>query len=318
MAFVSLAIPVTNVSPFASSFITTRRARAAPLFLANRRSVSTLRAMADGGEPSSSTDTPATVNIPYEPDQISEVIIDDNIAGFCSVDPTTGKKLELSMREKENLFLDAMQAFFRGQTTLSNEEFDALKEELTWQGSEVVTLSRDEFTFLDAAKAYEQGKPTMDDVEFDKLKTRLFEQGSVVAIQRGPRCSIERKITFSDIIQDKKRTLALYAPAGVVFALTWLSLAFELTPLHKIDPVLSLIIGSPIIFIAARLFTSLIVPEAQIMVGDCPSCGRRTHVLFGNVLNQVGFEAEADVKCDKCKAKLKVDKPSGRMILMEQ
>lgn len=258
---------------------------------------------------------PPTTETDAEP---REVIIDENIAGFCSIDPRSGKRDELSLRDKESLFLDAMQAFFNGESVLNNEEFDLLKEELTWQGSDVVTLSREEYRFLDAARAYEEGKPTMNDEEFDRLKKQLFEAGSVVAIQRGPRCSVQRKITFSDVIPDKKRTLALYIPAAVVSSLFWLSASFELTPLHNVDPVLSLLIGSPIIYILSRIATNLVVPNATIMVGDCPSCGRRTHVLFGNVLNQKGFEDEAAVRCDKCKSELKVEKESGRMILMKQ
>lgn len=247
-----------------------------------------------------------------------EVIVDENVSGFCSINPRTGQRMELSVREKESLFLDAMQSYFRGESLISNEEFDLLKEELTWQGSDVVTLTREEFTFLDAAKAYERGNPTMSNDEFDALKLKLQKEGSVVAIQRGPRCSIKRQITFSDIIPDKKRTLALYIPAGVLTALVWLSLTFELTPLRSVDPVLSLILGSPVIFFVAKFLTGLVVPEAQIVVGDCPSCGRRTHVLFGDILNQKGFQGEANVTCDKCKAKLKVEKDSMRMILIQE
>lgn len=264
---------------------------------------------------SDAQENPSSNDDNYEP---PEVILDENIVGFCSIDPSTGKRLELSVRDKENLFLDAVQSFYRGENLLSNDEFDSLKEELTWQGSDVVTLSRDEFRFLDAAKAYERGKPIMSDDEFDSLKRKLFEQGSVVAIQRGPRCSIERKVTFSDIIPDKKRTFALFVPAGILMSLFWLSFAFELTPLHRVDPVISLLLGSPVIWLAARSLTYLVVPNAQIMVGDCPDCGRRTHVLFGNVLNQKGFSSEASVKCEKCKAQLKVERETSRMILMKQ
>lgn len=253
-----------------------------------------------------------------ENENLAEVIVDENIGGFCYINPQTGKRLELSLRDKEALFLDTMQAYFRGESTLSNDEFDLLKEELTWQGSEVVSLGRDEIRFLDAARAYEEGNPVISDEEFDKLKKRLQSQGSIVSIQRGPRCSITRQITFSDVIPDRRRTFVLFVPAGILMSLLWLSISFEFTPLHRVDPVLSLLIGSPIIFIAAKVLTNLVVPQAEIMVGDCPSCGRRTHVLFGNVLNQKGFESDAEVKCDKCKSKLKVEKESNRMILISE
>lgn len=336
MAFVSTFTPSlaagaslsATCSPFAHSVLPARRARTVRTSpTAHPRPRAPFTPTAQQTSPSSSTSPPppppesngsgADVQA-YESETPTEVVLDENIAGFCSIDPNTGKRLELTTREKESLFLDAMQSYFSGKSILSNEEFDMLKEELTWQGSEVVTLSRDEFKFLDAAKAYEQGKPSIPDEEFDALKSKLFEQGSVVAIARGPRCSIERKITFSDIIPDKKRTLALYVPAGLVFALTWLSFAYEFTPLHQVDPVLSLVIGSPVIVILAKIITGFIVPNAEIMVGDCPSCGRRTHVLFGDVLNQKGFNSEANVKCDKCKAQLRVERETSRMILVKE
>lgn len=253
-----------------------------------------------------------------EEEKLPEIVLDENIGGFCTINPRTGKRDEISMRDKEALFLDAVQAYFRGQASLSNEEFDALKDELTWQGSEVVTLSRQEFKFLEAVKAYEEGKPIMDNVEFDKLKTRLQNEGSIVSIQRGARCSIQRKITFSDVIPDRRRTFVLYVPAGLLTALLWLSFSFELTPLRHIDPVLSLIIGSPAIFAVAKVLTGFVLPDPTIVVGDCPNCGRRTHVLFGNVLNQEGHGDVAFVKCDKCKANLKVEKETKRMILLSE
>jgi len=66
------------------------------------------------------------------------------------------------------------------------------------------------------------------------------------------------------------------------------------------------------------VLTGIIVPNPQILVGDCPSCGRRIHVLFGNVLNIEGFSEEANVTCDKCKAELRVEKDSSRMVLIKE
>lgn len=251
-------------------------------------------------------------------EEMPQIVVDENIGGFCSIDPRTGRRIDLTLREKESLFLDAMQAYFRGESALSNDEFDALKEELTWQGSDVVTLSREEFMFLDAVKAFEQGAPTMADEEFDALKVKLQNEGSIVAIQRGPRCSIRRQITYSDVVRDRRRTFVLFVPAGLLMSLVWLSGAFELTPLHQIDPVLSLIIGSPFIFVTANFLTKLIVRDPVILVGDCPNCGRRTHVLFGNVLNLKGFDDSAEVDCSKCRASLRIEKETSRMILLSE
>lgn len=251
--------------------------------------------------------------------ETSTIVIDENIADFCSVDSRTGKRVEMSVPEKEALFLSAMNAYFQKEPALlSDSEFDALKEELTWQGSDVVSLSRDEFRFLDAAKSFDKGKSIMSDEEFDELKMSLRRQGSVVAVARGPRCSIERQITFSEVIPDTKRIFVLYLPAAIVGALLWLSGSYELTPLRNVDPVLSLLLGTPLIYLFSRTLTQLVVPSPLILVGDCPSCGRQTRTFFGKVLSVDGFQEEATVKCDKCSAKLKVEKDSLRMVLLEE
>ncbi|GAB0497957.1 hypothetical protein MMPV_009295 [Pyropia vietnamensis] len=245
--------------------------------------------------------------------ETSTIVIDENIADFCSVDSRTGKRVEMSVPEKEALFLSAMNAYFNKEPPCS-----LTRKELTWQGSDVVTLSRDEFRFLDAAKSFEKGKSIMSDEEFDELKMTLRRQGSVVAVARGPRCSIERQITFSEVIPDTKRIFALYLPAAIVGCLLWLSGSYELTPLRNVDPVLSLLLGTPLIYLFARTLTQLVVPSPLILVGDCPSCGRQTRVFFGKVLSVDGFQEEATVKCDKCSAKLKVEKDTLRMVLLEE
>ncbi len=321
---VAFATPLTLVStPWSAPRVASAprvRHAATPLY---RRRALRMCAVADEG-----TTTAPRAEVPSpelkesagkaEPEPEMQVELDENIAEFCSINPLTGKRQELTVREKEALFLDAAQAYFRGDATLSDAEFDVLKEELTWQGSDVVSLNRDEMRFLDAARAFERGEAMLSDEEFDKLKKKLQDQGSSVAVYRGPRCSIQRKVTFSDVIPDKRRTFALYLPAGLIASLSWLSFSYELTPLHNIDPVLSLIVGSPVIYYLARLLTGLVVPNPQILVGDCPSCGRRTHVLFGNVLNIKGHQDSAEVKCEKCKASLKVERDTGRMILLAE
>ena len=100
--------------------------------------------------------------------------VDDNIGAFCSVD-----RKPRSLGEKEQDFLLAMQSFYEsgklpgrswpvvarsaggtwpgrlipdtccspataGKPVMSNEEFDTLKQELLWEGSQVAILSKDE------------------------------------------------------------------------------------------------------------------------------------------------------------------------------
>lgn len=55
----------------------------------------------------------------------------------------------------------------------TTQDFDQLKEDLLWEGSQVAALNRDETKFLAAMSAYLTGAPIMSDAEFDKLKASL-------------------------------------------------------------------------------------------------------------------------------------------------
>ncbi|MCI03828.1 PGR5-like protein 1A, partial [Trifolium medium] len=64
-------------------------------------------------------------------------VVDSKILQYCSID----QKEKKSLGELEQDFLQALQAFYyEGKATMSNEEFDNLKEELMWEGSTVVML----------------------------------------------------------------------------------------------------------------------------------------------------------------------------------
>ncbi|VAH83599.1 hypothetical protein VPH35_054762 [Triticum aestivum] len=95
---------------------------------------------------------------------------------YCTI---VGKKKK-TIGEMEQEFLRDLQAI------MSNEEFNNLKEELMWEGSNLVLLSADGQRLLEASMAYITGNPIMSDAEFYELKLRLKgssisreEQGSV-------------------------------------------------------------------------------------------------------------------------------------------
>ena len=53
---------------------------------------------------------------------------------FFLVDNETGKSILLTKEEKERIFLDSMQSYyFSGENTLSDDQFDRLKADLTWE-----------------------------------------------------------------------------------------------------------------------------------------------------------------------------------------
>ena len=69
---------------------------------------------------------------------------------FCLLDEA-GKPILLTRDEKERVFLDAIQSYyFSGKSGLPDNEFDRLKEDLSWEGSALVQLSRDEAMFMNA------------------------------------------------------------------------------------------------------------------------------------------------------------------------
>ena len=110
---------------------------------------------------------------------------------------------------------------------LNDEEFDLLKEDLQWNGSEMVQMNRKEAMYLAAVQAYMKGTPTMSDSEFDSLKQELMEAGSKFAVQTEPKCYIDTGICKVTLKEDKFRTNLLYLPAGSILALAWLGLGFE-------------------------------------------------------------------------------------------
>jgi hypothetical protein len=234
---------------------------------------------------------------------------DGGLPGYRSLDPRTGKSRELSLGEKERLYLEAVYAFYNGKPVLSNDEFNLLKEDLQWNGSQVVMMSREEQKFLNAAQAYYNGKPIMSDEEFDKLKGRLRKQGSQIALQQGPRCNVDTGVCYSDCQVDRLRQAILFAPASGVGALLWAGLSFELTPLRHVNPVWNLLIGSPVIYACAQLLTGLVLQkQPQILVADCPSCGSEQRVFFGDILGVEGYRDVAEIKCERCKAQLRMDR----------
>ncbi|KAL3619349.1 hypothetical protein CASFOL_036919 [Castilleja foliolosa] len=71
-------------------------------------------------------------------------VVDSNVLPYCSLD----KKQKKSVGEMEQEFLQALQAFYYdGKSIMSNEEFDNLKEELMWEGSSVVMLSKNKLQY---------------------------------------------------------------------------------------------------------------------------------------------------------------------------
>ncbi|KAG0591829.1 hypothetical protein KC19_1G205300 [Ceratodon purpureus] len=235
--------------------------------------------------------------------------LDDKILPYCDIKGKGGKK---TLGEMEQEFLEALQSFYFDSTPImSNEEFDNLKEELTWEGSSVVILSSDEQRFLEASLSYAAGKPILNDQEFDNLKMKLKMKGSKVAIA-GPRCSLRSKKVVSDATVDYLKMTALNLPAalialGLVFFLDDIT-GFEITYLLELPEPYSFLftwfIVLPVTFLIAQSITNLVLKDALILTGPCPNCGRGTNSYFGSILTIPSAGKENTVKCEGCSSNM--------------
>jgi NAD-dependent DNA ligase len=142
---------------------------------------------------------------------------------FCLVDQESGKAILLTKEEKERIFLDAIQSYYvTGKSNLPDDQFDRLREDLSWEGSVLVTLNRNETKFLNAMQAYMKGSPILSDKEFDDLKSSLKETNSKIAVATEPKCYVETgvcKVTWSkrDILVS-----SLYVPATLFTGLLFI------------------------------------------------------------------------------------------------
>jgi hypothetical protein len=234
---------------------------------------------------------------------------------YCAVDKSTGDTIRLTIEEKERIFLDALQSYYAtGRQVLGDEEFDLLKEDLTWNGSEMVVMNRKEVRFLGAVQAYLKGDPLITDVEFDTLKSELKEEKSIFAVSREPKCYIDTGICTVTLKEDKFRSNLLYLPVGLALTSVWLGFGYEvIEPIIRLNPLILLILGAyPIATGTLKLTDSVIFQNAKIAYGPCPSCEAENRVYFGNILFVEGFSDVASVKCTNCKTQFQVQRNTLR------
>lgn len=197
---------------------------------------------------------------------------------------------------------------------LGDEEFDMLKEDLQWNGSELVVLNRNEAKYLSAMEAYLKGSPIISDKEFDALKLELKESGSKFAVDTEPKCYIDTGVCKVTLQEDKFRSNLLYLPAGAVLGIAWLGLGFEfIEPLIRLNPLILAAIGAPFVYNGAKIITEEFIFENKfIAYGPCPACEFENRVYFGNILGVEGFTDQADVKCPNCKEIISVQRNTLR------
>ena len=109
---------------------------------------------------------------------------DDKILQDCFVKATIQNsywKAAGDLVVKELMYFDALYSYYQtGKSLLNNDDYEALKENLTWEGSSVATMNQYEALFVTAVASARRGEPLMSDQEYQAIKDRLVEQNSWV------------------------------------------------------------------------------------------------------------------------------------------
>jgi len=237
---------------------------------------------------------------------------------FCLLDPTNGKSILLTREEKERIFLDSIQSYyFSGKTSLSDEQFNQLKDDLSWEGSVLVTLNRNETLFINAVQAYNKGKPILTNPQFDDLKRSLKENNSPIAVDVEPKCYVDTGVCKVTWVPDNIKTGILYVPATLISTTIYLGVLYEL--LNGLlgvglNPLITLAIGAlPISSVSKGITENIFFKDPLVATGPCPSCGVENKVFFGDVLGVEGDKDESTIKCSNCKTSLTIKRSTLRV-----
>ena len=86
---------------------------------------------------------------------------------------------------KELIFLDCLHSYyFEKLSLLEDDEYNDLKEQLTWEGSVMSTMKSEEAHFITAVASNAKGIQIMSDDEYDKLKSKLQASNSWVVSRK--------------------------------------------------------------------------------------------------------------------------------------
>mmetsp|Transcript_5758 Transcript_5758/g.6286 ORF Transcript_5758/g.6286 Transcript_5758/m.6286 type:complete len:327 (+) Transcript_5758:129-1109(+) len=235
---------------------------------------------------------------------------------FCLRDKETGEIILLTKEEKERIFLDTVQSYyFSGKTALSDKQFDRLREDLSWDGSALVTLNRNETLFLNAMQAYNKGQPILTDQQFDDLKKALKESNSKLAVATEPKIYLDTGVCKVTWTPDTIRTASLYFPATLLFSTLFLGIFYEIPFIRLyLNPIFLLALGSYPLFKASKKVTEeYLFTNPFVATGPCPKCGVENRVFFGDVFGVKGDMDESTIKCTNCKSSLTIKRNTLRV-----
>ncbi len=263
-----------------------------------------------------------------DPAMADDTVPNVNVAASCSVDePET-----CSLADLEILYVDALWNYYNdGKFTLSDAQYDRIREELNWQGSGFPTLRRDEIQFVQAAIAYSRGEKIMGDEEYEelkrKIKTEAGKRRDVTALllytkgqqlldsaqfelmseemmklgidvgMKGATCTLSK--TPTTLENDTSAVAKMYGALALIPFLIGLAptIFFDILGLH-VDNGLALGFATTLAAILTyKLAEYTELNNAQILTGQCPCCEERLKQLFSG---ENGGEKEMEYKCKVC------------------
>lgn len=248
----------------------------------------------------------------YEADSNEQALGEE----FFLIDKDTKEPILLTKEEKERIFLDSIQQYYySGKSSIPDAQFDKLREDLSWEGSVLVTLNRNETLFINAAQAYSKGAPIISDKEWDDLKASLAEANSKIAVSSEPKCYVDTgvcKVTFQ---LDKLRTSSLYVPAALLLGTFFIGISYEVPFIrYNVNPLFALLLGGFPISIATKFITeNIFFKDPFVASGPCPNCGTIQQVFFGDVLGVAGAKEECSNKCTNCNSNLTTKRSTLRV-----
>jgi hypothetical protein len=86
---------------------------------------------------------------------------------------------------QELIYLDVLYNYYYNKKQLLNDEdYEELKNQLQWSGSDVSSMTGKEALFVTAVAAHRRGEALLDDKEYESLKQQLVNENSWV-VKRG-------------------------------------------------------------------------------------------------------------------------------------
>uniref|UniRef100_A0A061RZ43 Pgr5-like a isoform 1 n=1 Tax=Tetraselmis sp. GSL018 TaxID=582737 RepID=A0A061RZ43_9CHLO len=264
------------------------------------------------------------------------------MGGQCSIDDMSG----CTLGDLETMYIEALWNYYEGGNKFTDEQYDRLKEELSWQGSGFPTLKRDEIRFVKASIEHAKGNSVMSNEEYDALKEKVKSKGKrqdVTALllyvkgqqmlepeqyeqlrqnmtnlgidvgMKGASCTLSD--TSQNLEADLETTLLMYAALSALpflggSAIWWLA---DLAAPGNLPGVSYLAFVG--LFTAALVTAIMNVAELSnpnILKGQCPCCESKVVAFFS-----ANTADNATRKCQVCGTSVTLDRNSKKLTLVD-